>query len=210
METMREGSVIFPRASRAQLVDILSTTLNRKQSIMINIAQDNDTTPVELDKLFEAEEARTLRLERPPYLDTAETILPKPALIHRKSIDEMLREMINEQIDKLVEEKVAAIMSSHATIALISDEQREMMKEMVSDAIDVHLSDIDHDEFCTKEQAEEIAEGAISDLDMEGAIKRTVNNSNIVEDIVEDIVDNKIDDIDWEEKVREGLVNILG
>jgi hypothetical protein len=27
---------------------------------------------------------------------------------------------------------------------------------------------------------------------------------------VEDIVDNKIDDIDWEEKVREGLVNILG
>lgn len=219
---IQKGSVIFPRASRAQLVDILSTTLNRKQSIMINIAQDNDTTPVELDKLFEAEEARTLHLERPPYLDTAETILPrkptleewvahaqpepKPALIHRKSIDEMLREMINEQIDKLVEEKVAAIMSSHATIALISQEQREMMEEMVSDAIDVHLSDIDHDEFCTKEQAEEIAEEAIMETDLENAVKRTINNSNIVEDIV----DSRIDDIDWEEKVREGLVNILG
>ena len=206
METMKKGSVIFPRASRAQLVDILSTTLNRKQSIMINIAQDNDTTPVELDKLFEAEEARTLHLERPPYLDTAETILPKPALIHRKSIDEMLREMINEQIDKLVEEKVSAIMSSHATIALISQEQREMMEEMVSDAIDVHLSDIDHDEFCTKEQAEEIAEEAIMETDLENAVKRTISHSNIVEDIV----DSRIDDIDWEEKVREGLVNILG
>ena len=206
METMRKGSVIFPRASRAQLVDILSTTLNRKQSIMINIAQDNDTTPVELDKLFEAEEARTLHLERPPYLDTAETILPKPALIHRKSIDEMLREMINEQIDKLVEEKVAAIMSSHATIALISQEQREMMEEMVSDAIDVHLSDIDHDEFCTKEQAEEIAEEAIIETNIENAVKRTISHSNIVEDIV----DSRIDDIDWEEKVREGLGNILG
>ena len=173
---------------------------------MINIAQDNDTTPVELDKLFEAEEARTLHLERPPYLDTAETILPKPALIHRKSIDEMLREMINEQIDKLVEEKVSAIMSSHATIALISQEQREMMEEMVSDAIDVHLSDIDHDEFCTKEQAEEIAEEAIIETNIENAVKRTISHSNIVEDIV----DSRIDDIDWEEKVREGLVNILG
>ena len=203
---IQKGSVIFPRASRAQLVDILSTTLNRKQSIMINIAQDNDTTPVELDKLFEAEEARTLHLERPPYLDTAETILPKPALIHRKSIDEMLREMINEQIDKLVEEKVSAIMSSHATIALISQEQREMMEEMVSDAIDVHLSDIDHDEFCTKEQAEEIAEEAIIETNIENAVKRTISHSNIVEDIV----DSRIDDIDWEEKVREGLVNILG
>jgi len=211
METMREGSVIFPRASRAQLVDILSTTLNRKQSIMINIAQDNDTTPVELDKLFTQEEQRALEergfLGTPaPYLDTAETILPKPALIHRKSIDEMLREMINEQIDKLVEEKVAAIMQSHATIALISQEQRDMMEEMVSDAIDVHLSDIDHDEFCTKEQAQELAGEAINDMNMESVVERAINRSNIVEDIV----DNKIDDIDWEEKVREGLVNILG
>lgn len=199
---MRKGSVIFPRASRAQLVDTLSTTLNRKQSIMINIAQDNDTTPVELDKLFEAEEARTLHLERPPYLDTAETILPKPALIHRKSIDEMLREMINEQIDKLVEEKVAAIMSSHATIALISQEQRDIMQSLIDD----HESEHDHDGFCTKEQAEEIAEEAIIETNIENAVKRTINNSNIVEDIV----DSRIDDIDWEEKVREGLVNILG
>lgn len=203
---MREGSVIFPRASRAQLVDILSTTLNRKQSIMINIAQDNALTPVELDKLFTQEEQRALEergfLGAPaPYLDTAETILPKPALIYRKYIDEMLREMINEQIDKLVEEKVAAIMSSHATIALISQEQREMMEEMVSDAMDVHLSDIDHDEFCTKEQAEEI----VSDIDIENAVKRTISHSNIVEEIV----DTRIDDIDWEEKVRQGLSDIL-
>lgn len=193
METMRKGSVIFPRASRAQLVDTLSTTLNRKQ-IMIQIAQDNTLTPVE--------QSKPLR----EYLDTAETILPKPALIYRKSIDDMLREMINEQIDKLVEEKVAAIMSSHATIALISQEQRDMMKEMVSDAMDVHLSDIDHDEFCTKRDAEEIAEEALNDLDMEGAVKRAIGHSNIVEDIV----DSRIDDIDWEEKVREGLGNILG
>jgi len=209
---MKKGSVIFPRASRAQLVDNLSTTLNRKQSIMINIAQDNDTTPVELDKLFTQEEQKALE-ERgflgaapAPYLDTAETILPKPALIYRKSIDEMLREMINEQIDKRVEEKVAAIMQSHATMALISDEQGDIMKQMVVDAIDEHESNHDHDGFCTRGQAEEIAEEALIETNIENAVKRTISHSNIVEDIVE----TAIDDIDWEEKVREGLVNILG
>lgn len=213
METIRKGSVIFPRASRAQLVDILSTTLNRKQSIMINIAQDNDTTPVELDKLFEAEEARTLHLERPPYLDTAETILPKPALIHRKSIDEMLREMINEQIDKLVEEKVAAIMSSHATIALISQEQRDIMQSLIDD----HESEHDHDGFCTTGDMREVAEEVVMEIDLSEKIDRALSRSSAVEEALEEKFDDKFDerfdekinDIDWEEKVREGLVNIL-
>jgi len=207
METMREGSVIFPRASRAQLVDNLSTTLNRKQSIMINIAQDNDTTPVELDKLFTQEEQRALEergfLGTPaPYLDTAETMLPKPALIHRKSIDEMLREMINEQIDKLVEEKVAAIMQSHATLALISQEQRDIMQSL----IDEHESEHDHDGFCTTGDMREVAEEVVMEIDLSEKIDRALSRTNIVEGIVE----TAIDDIDWEEKVREGLVNILG
>ena len=109
-------------------------------------------------------------------------------------------------IDKRVEEKVSQIMSSHATIALISDEQREMMKEMVDDAIDVHLSEIDHDEFCSVGTAHSLIADAIGDLDMSHAVRRTIDSSSIVEDIV----DEKIDDIDWEEKVREGLGNILG
>jgi len=204
---MKKGSVIFPRASRAQLVDNLSTTLNRKQSIMINIAQDNDTTPVELDKLFTQEEQRALEergfLGTPaPYLDTAETILPKPALIHRKSIDEMLREMINEQIDKLVEEKVAAIMQSHATLALISQEQRDIMQSL----IDEHESEHDHDGFCTTGDMREVAEEVVMEIDLSEKIDRVLSRTNIVEGIVE----TAIDDIDWEEKVREGLVNILG
>jgi hypothetical protein len=190
---------------------------------MINIAQDNDTTPAELDKLFTQEEQRALEergfLGTPaPYLDTAETILPrkptleewvahaqpepKPALIHRKSIDEMLREMINEQIDKLVEEKVAAIMQSHATLALISQEQRDIMQSL----IDEHESEHDHDGFCTTGDMREVAEEVVMEIDLSEKIDRALSRTNIVEDIV----DNKIDDIDWEEKVREGLVNILG
>lgn len=200
MATMKKGSVIFPRASRAQLVDTLSTTLNRKQ-IMIQIAQDNDTTPVEQSKLLRE------------YLDTAETILPKPALIHRKSIDEMLREMINEQIDKLVEEKVAAIMSSHATIALISQEQRDIMQSLIDD----HESEHDHDGFCTTGDMREIAEEVVMEIDLSEKIDRAVSRSSAVEEALEEKFDDKfderfdkkIDDIDWEEKVREGLVNIL-
>jgi hypothetical protein len=164
---------------------------------MINIAQDNDITPVELDKLFTQEEQRAL--EERGFLGPV--VEKAPALIHRKSIDEMLREMINEQIDKRVEEKVAAIMSSHATIALISDEQGDIMKQMVVDAIDEHESNHDHDGFCTREQAEEI----VSDIDMESVVKRAIGHSNIVEDIVE----TALDDIDWGDKVRQGLNEIL-
>ena len=210
METMREGSVIFPRASRAQLVDILSTTLNRKQSIMINIAQDNDTTPVELDKLFTQEEQRALEARgflgapKPTVEEWVASVQPEPtpALIHRKSIDEMLREMINEQIDKLVEEKVAAIMQSHATLALISQEQRDIMQSL----IDEHESEHDHDGFCTTGDMREVAEEVVMEIDLSEKIDRVLSRTNIVEGIVE----TAIDDIDWEEKVREGLVNILG
>lgn len=201
---MRKGSVIFPRASRAQLVDKLSTTLNRKQSIMINIAQDNDITPVELDKLFTQEEQKALE-ERGflgPVVEKAPT--PAPTLIQDLGATIMahLEALIDERVNELVEEKVAAIMSSHATIALISQEQRDIMQSLIDD----HESEHDHESFQTHAEVEEAVEEALIESDIENAVKRALNNSTIVEDIV----DNKIDDIDWEEKVREGLVNILG
>jgi hypothetical protein len=44
------------------------------------------------------------------------------------------------------------------------------------------------------------------EIDLSEKIDRALSRTNIVEDIVE----TALDDIDWEEKVREGLVNILG
>ena len=164
---------------------------------MISIAHDNDTTPQTLDEMFTQEEQRAL--EERGFLGT-------PVVEKAPTSGELLVAYLESIIDKRVEEKVAQIMSSHATIALISDEQREMMKELVSDAIDVHLSDIDHDEFCTVENANTIVHDAISDMDIDHAVRRSIDSSNVVEDIV----DSKIDEIDWEEKVREGLTRIIG
>lgn len=165
---------------------------------MIQIAQDNDTTPQTLDELFTQEEQKALQ-ER-GFLGT-----PTPAE-KAPTAGELLVAYLESIIDKRVEEKVSQIMSSHATLALISDEQRDMMLELVQDAIDSHLNDIDHDDFCTNDKVSEIASEMIGDIDMEAVVARAINHSNIVEDIV----DEKIDDIDWEEKVREGLSNILG
>lgn len=215
METIRKGSVIFPRASRAQLVDTLSTTLNRKQ-IMIQIAQDNALTPVELDKLFTQEEQRALE-ERGflgPVVEKAPT--QAPTLIQDLSATIMahLEALIDERVNELVEEKVAAIMSSHATIALISQEQRDIIASM----IDAHESEYDHEGFCTTGEMREIAEEVVMEIDLSEKIDRAVSRSSAVEDALEEKFDDKfdekfdekIDDIDWEEKVREGLVNILG
>jgi hypothetical protein len=177
---------------------------------MINIAQDNDITPVELDKLFTQEEQKAL--EERGFLGPV--VEKAPALIHRKSIDEMLRELINEQIDKLVEEKVAAIMQSHATMALISQEQRDIMQSL----IDEHESEHDHDGFCTTGDMREVAEEVVMEIDLSEKIDRAISRSSAVEEALEEKFDDKfderfdekLDDIDWEEKVREGLVNILG
>jgi len=203
---IKKGSVIFPRASRAQLVDILSTTLNRKQSIMINIAQDNDTTPVELDKLFTQEEQKALEARgflgapKPTVEEWVASVQPEPT----PAPDPMTTLMANLEafIDKRVEEKVAAIMQSHATLALISQEQRDIMQSL----IDEHESEHDHDEFCTTGDMREVAEEVVMEIDLSEKIDRALSRTNIVEDIVE----TALDDIDWEEKVREGLVNILG
>ena len=164
---------------------------------MINIAQDNDTTPQTLDEMFTQEEQKAL-IER-GFLGT-------PVVEKAPTAGELLVAYLESIIDKRVEEKVAAIMSSHATIALISVEQREMIEEMVSDAIDVHLSDIDHDEFCTVGTTQNLITDAIGDMDISHEVRRSIDSSSIVEDIV----DEKIDEIDWEEKVREGLTRIIG
>jgi hypothetical protein len=168
---------------------------------MIQIAQDNALTPVELDKLFTQEEQKALQ-ER-GFLGTP---VPAPTVEKAPTAGELLVAYLESIIDKRVEEKVSQIMSSHATIALISTEQREMMQELVDDAINVHLSDIDHDEFLTTEGVNNIVENAISDIDFDNAVRSVLDSTNTVEDIV----DNKIDDIDWEEKVREGLTSIIG
>ena len=168
---------------------------------MIQIAQDNDTSPATLDELFTQEEQKAL--EERGFLGTP---VPAPTAEKAPTAGELLVAYLESIIDKRVEEKVAAIMSSHATIALISDEQREMMKEMVDDAMDTHLSDIDHDEFCTVGTAQNLINDAIGDMDISHEVRRAIDSSSIVEDIV----DEKIDDIDWEEKVREGLTSIIG
>jgi len=165
---------------------------------MINIAQDNALTPVELDKLFTQEEQRAL--EERGFLGTPVPVEKAP------TAGELLVAYLESIIDKRVEEKVAQIMSSHATMALISQEQRDMIEELVDDAINVHLSDIDHDEFLTTEGVNNIVENAISDIDFDHAVRSVLDSTNTVEDIV----DQKIDDIDWEEKVREGLTSIIG
>lgn len=165
---------------------------------MIQIAQDNDTTPQTLDEMFSQEEQKALQ-ER-GFLGTPTPEEKAP------TAGELLVAYLESIIDKRVEEKVSQIMSSHATLALISNEQRDMMLELVQDAIDSHLNDIDHDEFCTVESANGLIHDAIGDIDISHEVRRTIESSSVVEDIV----DEKIDDIDWEEKVREGLSNILG
>ena len=120
-------------------------------------------------------------------------------------------------IDKRVEEKVAEIMQSTATLALISQEQTEIMKSLIDD----HENNNDHsrDDFITSDDMHEAVNEAVNDIDMEDKLQQAIRHTNIIEDIVDSRIEefdfgekvvDAIDEIDWEEKVRQGLTSILG
>ncbi len=176
---------------------------------MINIAQDNDTTPQTLDEMFTQEEQKALQ-ER-GFLGT-------PVVEKAPTPEELLVAYLESIIDKRVEEKVSQIMSSHATIALISEEQKELIRSAIEERMFDHENEHDHDAFCTTGEMREIAEEVVMEIDLSEKIDRAVSRSSAVEDALEEKFDDKfdekfdekIDEIDWEEKVREGLGNILG
>ena len=168
---------------------------------MINIAQDNDTTPQTLDEMFTQEEQKAL--EERGFLGAP---VPAPKMEKAPTPEELLVAYLESIIDKRVEEKVSQIMSSHATIALISDEQKELIRSAIEERMFDHENEHDHAEFCTVGTAQNLITDAFGDMDISHEVRRAIDRSSIVEDIV----DEKIDDIDWEEKVREGLTSIIG
>lgn len=177
---------------------------------MIQIAQDNDTTPQTLDEMFTQEEQKAL-IER-GFLGT-----PTPAEKAPTPM-EIIEAYLESIIDRRVEEKVSQIMQSHATIALISEEQKELIRSAIEERMFDHENEHDHDAFCTTGEMREIAEEVVMEIDLSEKIDRAVSRSSAVEDALEEKFDDKfdekfdekIDEIDWEEKVREGLTRIIG
>jgi hypothetical protein len=110
-------------------------------------------------------------------------------------------------IEGIVERKVAEIMQSHATMALIDEKTEDRIREIAADLITTHEGDYDHP---GNDDISDTVDAHINGHDFSHNIKETVEAifsdcDYVTEDRVVDIV---TDEIDFEEKVKEVLRNL--
>jgi hypothetical protein len=112
-----------------------------------------------------------------------------------------------KHIDARVESKVNEIFQSHATMSLIDERTKEMLKDLVDESINEHESDNEH---LTNDDIVETIATHIAHTDFTPQVQSAV--SDILSDgdyVTEDrVVDIVTDEIDFEEKVKEVLRNI--
>lgn len=115
--------------------------------------------------------------------------------------------VIENHVNELVERKVAQIFQSHATMALIDEKTEERLREIADDAIGVHESDFEH--HSTDDISDTVATH-IHNHDWSHNIKRSVeeilsDGDYCTEERAQELAQDAIYDIDWTDKVKEGL-----
>jgi PHD/YefM family antitoxin component YafN of YafNO toxin-antitoxin module len=122
---------------------------------------------------------------------------------------------INTHIDKRVEEKVNQIMESHKTMMLLDENietrMRVIANEVAGEAIVVHEQDYEHN---TEDEIHDIAVNAQQNVDLTSMVERTVNqilqdDDYATKEDASEIAQDKVDDIDWQEKVKEAMQEIM-
>lgn len=140
--------------------------------------------------------------------DNTTPATPNELLSENHNLLYKLLQVIENHVNELVERKVNEIMQSHATMALIDDKMKDYIADLVKEKMDEHESDHDHDHESRDDISDAIATH-IAHHDFSDTIRRSVEE--IISDgdyPTEERVEEMIDDIDFEEKVKEVLRNI--
>jgi hypothetical protein len=125
---------------------------------------------------------------------------------HQVLMDSIAKYLLG-MIEGIVERKVAEIMQSHATMALIDEKTEGRIREIALELIEEHESDQPHE---SRDDNADLVATHIAHHDFSHDIKETVEAilsdiDYVTEDRVVDIV---TDEIDFEEKVKEVLRNL--
>lgn len=115
--------------------------------------------------------------------------------------------VIENHVNELVERKVVQIMESHATITLINHETRDIIEQMVTEKMTEHEQDYDH--YSADDISDTVATH-VAHIDFTDNIRRSVeeiisDGDYCTEERAQELAEGLIDDIDWEDKVKEGL-----
>ena len=109
-------------------------------------------------------------------------------------------------IEGIVERKVAEIMASHATMALIDEKTEVRIREIALDLIEEHESDQPHE---SRDDNADLVATHIAHYDFSNQLADAVHQILTDEDYAtEERVQEMIDEHDFEESVKEVLRNI--
>jgi hypothetical protein len=116
-----------------------------------------------------------------------------------------------EQMEQVIAIKVAnaldEMLANRNTLKLMDEEMFKRIGDMIENAIDAHEADQDHPDTAVVEQlAADTARETLKDYasTQEGWVTK-----DQVNDLITEHVDEEIDGIDWDERVKEALRNLL-
>jgi hypothetical protein len=126
--------------------------------------------------------------------------------VHHTLIDALLSQF-TKHIDMLVETKFNAMLANRNALKLMDDEMFKRIETMIDNATDYHLQNYVHND---SDDVERIAAETARDTLKEYASKQEGwVTADQVNDLITEHVDSELDNIDWDERVKDVLREML-
>jgi hypothetical protein len=126
--------------------------------------------------------------------------------VHHALIDALLSQF-TAHIDMLVETKFNAMLTNRNVLKLMDEEMHKQIEVMIDYAITEHEGSSDHlDEANVEQTAADTARATLAEYasKQEGWV-----TSDQVNDLITERVDEELDMVDWDEKVKDAIRNML-
>jgi len=130
-----------------------------------------------------------------------------PEPLHAAAFLAPFLDAFTKHIDMLVETRFNHLVETRNTLALLDDSMEKKIEAMIENVMDNHTQNYDHlDSDSVEEHAADIARATLSEYAerQEGWVTK-----DHVQDIITEHVDEELDLIDWEEKVKDVLREML-
>ena len=126
--------------------------------------------------------------------------------VHHALIDTLLSQF-TKHIDMLVETKFNAMLANRNALKLMDEEMFKRIGDMIENAVDAHESDNEHNDIAEVEQI--VADTARETLKEYASKQEGWVTVDQVNDLITEHVDGELDRIDWDEKVKDVLREML-
>ena len=147
----------------------------------------------------------------PITMDDKQTALPQTPILPSNHLLVALMETVDAYVNKLVETKFQAMVENRRTLALMDQALETMIDQKIEAAVTVAIDrHEDNEEHHTQEDIEQMAADTARETLREYAERQEGwVTKDQVNDLITEHVDEELDRIDWEEKVKDVIRDML-